>query len=206
MNHCHWNESESILTIINGEKDEEEGSLPLRDNSVTGNTSSHIITFDIPDSCYFSSTMYQYNSKFYAGLFDGSGTCPSFIFEVDIVANTSTLIATIQKDDASPFDSYIYFVFDNVNGYLALVATNALDYKKLDICMMDNNNNDIYWMESHTSPYTPLCYYVKYAQLDMIKLFLQTATNQEMSSEMTNSAILTSDLASHNRIIYQKPW
>ncbi|EGG16819.1 hypothetical protein DFA_07797 [Cavenderia fasciculata] len=53
-------------------------------------------------------------------------------------------------------------------------------------------------LEGYTSPYTPLCYYVKYAQLDMIKLFLQTATNQEMSSEMTDSSILTSDLASHN--------
>ncbi|EGG18289.1 hypothetical protein DFA_03783 [Cavenderia fasciculata] len=118
-------------------------------NSVTGNTSSHIITFDVPDSCYYSIAMYQYNSKFYAGLYGASGSCPSFIFEVDIVGNTTTLLATIQKDNAAPFDSYIYFVFDNINGYLAMVATSFLDYTKLEICMVNLNT---YEVDQYTLP------------------------------------------------------
>ncbi|EGG16813.1 hypothetical protein DFA_07791 [Cavenderia fasciculata] len=50
----------------------------------------------------------------------------------------------------------------------------------------------------YTSPYTPLCYYVKYAQLDMIQMFLQSATDQDKSGEVANSAILTRVLVSHN--------
>ncbi|EGG22889.1 hypothetical protein DFA_05019 [Cavenderia fasciculata] len=112
-------------------------------NTVTGDTSSHIIQFDVPNSCYYSIAMYQYNSKFYAGLYAASGSCPSYIFEVDIVANTSTLLATIPYDNAAPFDSDIYFVFDNINGYLAMIATNAEDYTKLEICMVNLNTYEV---------------------------------------------------------------
>ncbi|EGG22858.1 hypothetical protein DFA_04988 [Cavenderia fasciculata] len=118
-------------------------------NTVTGDTSSHIIQFDIPNTCYYSIVMYQYNSKFYAGLYAETGSCPSFIFEVDIVGNNSTLLATIPNGNAAPFDAYIYFVIDNINGYLAMFSTSVEDYKLLEICMVNLNT---YQVEQYAIP------------------------------------------------------
>ncbi|EGG13675.1 hypothetical protein DFA_11436 [Cavenderia fasciculata] len=87
----------------------------------SGEMSSDTIKFDVPDdSCTYFATMYQYDSNFYAALYRLDGQCPSYIFQVDIVANTSTLLVTIPYDGSSPFSNYMNFVLDSVNGYLSL--------------------------------------------------------------------------------------
>ncbi|EGG22864.1 guanine nucleotide binding protein 1 [Cavenderia fasciculata] len=92
-------------------------------NSVTGDMTSKIITFDVPNICYYSTEMYQFNSKFYAGL-NARGSpynCPSYIFEVDIVGNNSKLLATIPNGD-----------YVEIN-----------DYTKLEICLVNLNTYEV---------------------------------------------------------------
>ncbi|EGG17270.1 hypothetical protein DFA_08262 [Cavenderia fasciculata] len=112
-------------------------------NSVTGDTTTNTIKFDIPDSCYYSTVMYQYNSLFYSALTAGTGYCPGYVFQVDIVGNTTTLIATIPTVDTFPINGGKSFVFDPVNGYLAMVATNYEDFSKLEICMVNLNTYQV---------------------------------------------------------------
>ncbi|EGG18495.1 hypothetical protein DFA_03989 [Cavenderia fasciculata] len=140
-----YNETTNIC-YMGGQKDvlgQFGQMLVVTYNSVTGDISSNNIKFDIPDSCYYSTVMYQYNSKFYAALTADTGDCSAYVFEVDIVGNTTTLLASIPNDDTVQIDGYMSFVFDPVNGYIVMVASSAEDYTKLEICMVNLNTYDV---------------------------------------------------------------
>ncbi|EGG23613.1 hypothetical protein DFA_05747 [Cavenderia fasciculata] len=100
------------------------------------------IKLDVPDICYYGTSMFQYNSQFFAGLNSDQAPCGGYIFHVDPVKNTSTMLATVSFDSEN-INYFTSFVFDNINGYLALISTNVTNYNNLEICMVNLNTYEV---------------------------------------------------------------
>ncbi|EFA85048.1 hypothetical protein PPL_02044 [Heterostelium album PN500] len=108
--------------------------------SLTGDMTSRTLTLDtVSNQCYYRTTMYLYNSKYFAGLQPANGDCSSYILELDMFSNTTNILATIPQPNNYAYDDIMPFIFDEINGYITMVSFGQ-DGLNLEICSVNLDN------------------------------------------------------------------
>eukprot|EP01133_Synstelium_polycarpum_P015286 gene15286-18098_t len=86
----------------------------------SGNMTTRVITMNVTLTDYLT-YMYLYNSKFFVGMAPAAAKSPSVILEVDMLGNSSNILASI-PDTCYYFNEELPFVFDQINGCLTLAC------------------------------------------------------------------------------------
>eukprot|EP01133_Synstelium_polycarpum_P017924 gene17924-21381_t len=140
------------MVYMGGQNDLVDGQLVIVTyDSLTGDMTKRSITFDI-GKCYFDTSMYLYNSKYFVGLSPVTGDCSAFIIEVDMIGNSSKILATIPSINSYAINSLLPFVLDNQNGYLFSITCSP-DGQLLEMCSVNLNT---YEVDQYTIPTTNL--------------------------------------------------